>query len=105
MVRMLTKLTILLFLAYLFSDQQLRLHTSILSPPKLLQRLGTLLEPLLSRYPKFVSVLHDICEDGAAEEDQVFSTRRVFDADFKFLMCAIGTHAVGHLFIFEDGNG
>ena len=28
---------------------------------------------------------HDVCEDGAAEEDHVSSSGRVFDADFEFL--------------------
>lgn len=60
---------------------------SIFAPAELLQRPNTLLEPLLFRYPKVVSVLHDIGEDGTTEEDHMFSAWRVFNADFEFLTC------------------
>lgn len=59
----------------------------VLPPAKLLQRPNTLLEPLFSRYPKVVAVLHDIGEDGTTEENHVFSAWRVFDTDFEFLTC------------------
>lgn len=82
------------------SDHTTRLHqqdqhTSILSPTQLLQRPSTLLEPLLSRYPKVVAVLHDIRENSSTEEHHVFSTRRILDPDFEFLMCTVGRLSTG----------
>lgn len=68
---------------------------SILAPAELLQRSSTLLEPLLSRYPKVVPVLHDIGEDSTTEEDHVFSTWRVFDTDFEFLKAHRGDFLTG----------
>lgn len=61
-------------------------QTTLLRPSKFIQRPHTLLEPLVARYPKLLPVLHDICQHGASKEHHVFSSRRVFDFDFKFLV-------------------
>lgn len=57
----------------------------VFSASELVQRSGTLLEPLLSADPELFPVLHDVGEDGTAEEDHVFPAWRVFDADLEFL--------------------
>jgi hypothetical protein len=57
----------------------------VLSPPELVERPGALFEPLLSADPELLSVFHDVCEDGTAEEDHMFPARRVLDTDLEFL--------------------
>ena len=57
----------------------------VLSAPELVEGSSALLEPLFSGYPEFRAVLHDVGEDGTAEEDHVLATRGVFDPDLEFL--------------------
>jgi len=35
-------------------------------------------------HPEIIFVFHDISKNGAAEENHVLTTRRIFDADFEF---------------------
>jgi len=53
--------------------------------PKFIQGGGSLLEPLLTGYPKFVPTLHDISQHRSSQKYHVLPSRRVFDPDLKFL--------------------
>ena len=57
----------------------------VLSPPKFVKRFSTLLEPLLSRYPEFLSSFHDVGQNSTSKEDHMLSTGWIFDPDFEFL--------------------
>lgn len=41
--------------------------------------------PFLLRDPHVFFIGHDVCQDGAAEEDHVSSPGRIFYSDFEFL--------------------
>lgn len=60
--------------------------TCVLLPPlELIERPRSLLLPSLARNPKLVAVLHDVGQDGPAEEDHVLAPRRVLDPDLEVL--------------------
>lgn len=58
----------------------------LITPTELLQRTD---QPLffVLRFgdPELFTVLHNVGQDGTAEEDHVFSSRRILDSDFKVL--------------------
>lgn len=59
---------------------------TLVAPSKLVQCPNALLIPLLLCHPERLLVLHNVGQDGTAEEDHVFSARRIFDADLEVLL-------------------
>lgn len=62
-----------------------RAGSLVLSTAELIKGSYTLLKPLLPSYPKFFTVLHDVCKDCTAKEDHVLPAWRVFNPDLEFL--------------------
>lgn len=58
---------------------------SSLAAPEFIEGGGSLLEPLLTRYPELVPVLHNISQYRSSQKYHVLSSRRVFNPNLKFL--------------------